>query len=49
MAIVGAAMGFFAKRNLQVAGLTLNIIVLIPSAIMMALFLLGMVGAAANR
>ena len=40
-ATVGAIYGFFARGNLRVAGLVLNLLTLVPAIIVIVLFLMG--------
>lgn len=45
LALVGGIVSFFAKGNLKVAGIVLNLLVLIPGVILLGLWFLGMGGA----
>jgi hypothetical protein len=44
VAAVGALVGVFGRGNLRVAGLTLNLLVLVPALILVAIFLAGSLG-----
>ena len=47
MAVIGAIAGFFARGNLQVAGILLNVLLLIPAALMMIMVMMGLFAAGA--
>lgn len=47
MSAIGAVAGYFARGNLQVAGILLNVLVLIPVALMMIMMMMGVVAAGA--
>lgn len=50
MALIGAIAGYFARGNLQVAGILLNVLLLIPALLVMVLACMGVgIGAAGGR
>jgi hypothetical protein len=50
-ALIGGAVGFFSHGNMRVAGLLLNLLALIPAAILLVLFVggTGLAGLRATR
>jgi hypothetical protein len=39
IAVTGAVLGYFGRDNLKIAGLTLNVLALVPAIILLALFM----------